>query len=167
MCARRAPVPAAEARFVRWRMGRNRKTLVLVMLGLPACVPGVFTPRLSSAPLAPNDTVVGAGYRAIWQYFRQSSMAEGIDSNQVVFAGVSARDLPAALPVTSRPDTLEGPHVLLEPGPLQLSSDSLAASVFLAAGWAPRWGQSGTMELRRRAGCRWTIWRWSPGGFRS
>ena len=135
-------------------MRPKRVVHLLVLLGLPACMPGVFTPRLSRAPLPPGLSVRQAAFGAAIIYFddRNRGMFGRIT---VAFMGVDTADLPPGTPVPGsagqsdsvlvesydgRPFTLCpywptaptrkcGTHIVVYPTSVRFSSDSLGVAI--------------------------------------
>jgi len=158
---------------------------LLVVLVLPACIPGVVTPRLSRAPLPPGLTLRQAAFAATITYFDNRFHGRSGRAT-IAFMGVDAADLPPSAPVaafTGHPDSILVEYdsgiltqcpswrtnplrtctgrLVLDPTSVRFTPDSLGVAIGYEIGGPDR-TEAASLELRRRPGCEWTFWRLGP-----
>ena len=133
---------------------------VLAVLSVTAC-----HPRLSRSLMPVTLTLTQAALDLVWQPFAATPGGSGKDSTSIVFVGVLAADLPPGARVV--PDSELGSHraLFFDASGLQFSGDSLRVFIHLSVGYRSALTYrhpcrpSYTLELRRRPGYRWTVWR--------
>jgi hypothetical protein len=136
-----------------------RARLSLAGLLLAACSPR--GPQLSERPMPAELTVTQSVYAAVQAYFARPEDATA-EVFQVVFIGVDPSDLPPEAQVTSDtrcPRPLSAGY-MISPDHLRLTADSLGASLRVMVCGTGRGGAVGELEMRRRPGRMWTVWRW-------
>jgi hypothetical protein len=126
-----------------------------------ACV--AARPQLSERPMPSQLTSTQAALEAVLEYLAPSSNGEA-GRVRAVFIGIDPSDLPPGSAVGSDarcPRPIEAGY-LIEPRDLHVSADSLGMTMrlFLCSPGPGRGGAEGHMELRRRPGRIWTVWRW-------
>ena len=133
---------------------------VLAVLSATAC-----HPRLSRSPMPVNRTLAQAALDLVWQAFAATPGGSGKDSTSIVFVGVPAADLPPGARVV--PDSELGSHraLFFDASGIQFSGDSLRVFIHFSVGYRSALTYRHpcrpfyTLELRRRPGYSWTVWR--------
>jgi hypothetical protein len=150
--------PAAEARFVRWRMNTQVRLWVSGPL-LAACSLG--RPQLSELPVPEQLTLRQAAFAVVQAYVTEPSHRLS-STGAVAWLGIDAAELPPGSVVTADSACPRPPSApaVLRPRQVRLAPDSLRMTVHLMVCGAGRGGRLGEMELRRRPGRMWTVWRW-------